>query len=104
MKLNDPFGRLESRHQRGYENMRDSLKKAGIETPQAAHEVIRHAWRRGWTIIGIVLLLMLLLIGLIPKFLPLALGLALFMIVWVLSSTINGQRYVKRFIEEELDV
>jgi predicted aldo/keto reductase-like oxidoreductase len=102
VKLNDPFGRLESRHQRGYESMRDSLQKAGIETSQDAQQVISQAWRRGFTFIGAVVLVMMLLSLLIPKALPLTLGLSLFVIVWVLSSTINGQRYVKRYIEEEL--
>ncbi|MCU7795519.1 MAG: hypothetical protein KZQ75_00170 [Candidatus Thiodiazotropha sp. (ex Myrtea spinifera)] len=102
MKLNDPFGRLESRHQAGYETMRDALRRGGIDSPQAAQETIRQAWKRGFTIMGVGMLLLLLLMAGIPSAAPLVLGLALFMVVWVVSSTINGQRYIKRYIEEEL--
>jgi Flp pilus assembly protein TadB len=102
MKLSDPFGRLEARHQKGYETMRASLLRAGIETPEAARDVVRQAWRRGLTILAAVLLLLLVLMGLLPKAMPLSLALGLFLLVWVASSTISGQRYVKRYIEEEL--
>jgi len=102
MKLNDPFGRLESRHQKGYETMRTSLHQAGIETPAAARDVIRQAWRRGVTILAVAHLLLLVVMVLLPKAMPLALGLGLFLVVWVLSSTLNGRRYVRRYIEEEL--
>ncbi|MCU7811643.1 MAG: hypothetical protein KZQ77_10450 [Candidatus Thiodiazotropha sp. (ex Notomyrtea botanica)] len=102
MKLNDPFGRLESRHQAGYETMRDALRRGGIDSPQAAQGTIRQAWKRGFTVMGVGMLLLLLLMAVIPSAAPLVLGLALFMVVWVVSSTINGQRYIKRYIEEEL--
>jgi hypothetical protein len=102
MKLNDPFGRLESRHQRGYENMRSVLRQAGIETRESAQEVVKQARRRGAMIVSVGVMLMLLIAGLIPKVAPLALGLAVFLVVWVVSSTLNGQRYIKRYIEEDL--
>jgi hypothetical protein len=102
MKLDDPFGRLESRHQKGYETMRTTLREAGIETPQAAREAIRQAWRRGATVVVVGLSLLLVVASLLPNVIPLALGLGLFLIVWVTTSTINGQRYVNRYIEEEL--
>jgi hypothetical protein len=102
MRLNDPFGRLESRHQKGYENMRSALRQAGIETRESAEAVVKQAIRRGVAIVTVGVLLLLLMAGLIPKSAPLALGLALFLAVWVVSSTVNGQRYIKRYIEEEL--
>jgi hypothetical protein len=103
MKLTDPFGRLESRYQKGYETMRAALREAGIETPQAARDVIRQAWRRGVVVMAVGLSLLLVVAGLLPKATPLAVGLGLFLVVWVSSSTINGQRYVNRYIDEELD-
>lgn len=102
MKLNDPFGRLEARHQRGYETMRTSLMQAGIATPEAAREVVSMAWRKAARILAVALLFLLLVMSLLPKAMPLVLGLGLFLVVWVTSSTINGGRYVKRYIEEEL--
>lgn len=102
MKLNDPFGRLESRHQKGYESMRTALRQAGVETRQAAEEIVSRARRRGVMIVSAGVVFLLLVAGLIPRVAPLALGLGLFLVVWVASSTLNGQRYIKRYIEEEL--
>ena len=102
MKLNDPFGRLESRHQRGYESMKASLQQAGIDTPAAAETIMKQAWKRAAMVLGGGLLIMALVALLIPKALPLALGLGLFLLVWVVSSNINGQRYIRRYIEEDL--
>jgi hypothetical protein len=82
--------------------MRASLQSAGIETADAAKAVIRQARRRGLIFIGVVWLSMMLLGLLLPKALPLALGICLFALVWVVSSTLNGQRYIKRYIEEVL--
>jgi uncharacterized membrane protein YccC len=103
MKLNDPFGRLESRHQKGYESMRSALRDAGIVTPQAAAEVMSEAWRRGLTVVAVGLLLLVFVSLLLPKLVPLTLGLGLFLLVWVGTSTINGRRYIKRYIKEELE-
>lgn len=103
MKLNDPFGRLESRHQKGYESMKASLKQAGIETPQAAESVLKQAWKRGAMVLGVGFLFLAAVAILIPKALPLALGLGFFLLVWVVSSNINGQRYIRRYIEEDLE-
>jgi hypothetical protein len=102
MKLNDPFGRLESRHQKGYESMKASLQQAGIETPEAANTVLKQAWRRGAQVLGVGLLLLAIVALLIPKTVPLALGLGLFLLVWVVSSNLNGQRYIRRYIAEDL--
>lgn len=102
MKLNDPFGRLESRHQKGYESMRTALREAGIDTPRAAAELMRQAARRGLTLVLVGLLLLLLVAGLLPRLAPLALGLGVFLVVWVATSTVNGRRYIRRYIEEEL--
>ena len=103
MKLNDPFGRLESRHRKGYESMCAALRQAGIETPQAAREVARRAWRRGLMVATAGLLLLLLVVGVLPKTAPLAFGLGFFLVVWVASSVINGRRYINRYIKEELE-
>ncbi len=102
MKLNDPFGRLESRHQAGYESMRDTLRANGIDTPEAARETIKRSKRHGLKYIGAGMAVLLPLILLLPKALPVTLSLALFLVVWVASSTYNGQRYIQRYIDEDL--
>ena len=102
MKLNDPFGRLESRHQIGYESMRDTMRSSGIDTPQAAQEFIKNSKKRGLKFLGMGLLLLVPLLLLLPKAMPLTISLALFFAVWVIKSNISAQQYIQRYIEEDL--
>ena len=103
MKLNDPFGRMESRHQLGYESMRDAMRKSGIDTPKAAWQVVRQSKKKAIKYICIGIGVLLSVTVLLPKALPVTLSLALFMVVWIISSTINGQRYIQRYIDEDLE-
>ncbi len=102
MNLNDPFGRLAHRRQTGYESVRDNLRNSHIDTPQAALEVIGQIKKRALKYIAVGLALFLPVAFLLPKALPVTLSLALFLIVWVANSASSGQRYIKRYIEEEL--
>jgi hypothetical protein len=102
MKLNDPFGRLESRHQAGYESMRDTLRSSGINTQQAALECIRQSKRRALKLIGMIFLLLLPIVWLLPKAMPVTISLAVFLVVWVIISNIDGRRYIQRYIDEDL--
>jgi len=102
MNLNDPFGRLERKHQRGYEMMRDVMSKGGVDTPYAAQEIIRQSKTRAVKFLAIGLVLFVLVIWLVPKALMVAFCLLLFLVVWVITSTLNGKRYIERYIDEEL--
>jgi maltodextrin utilization protein YvdJ len=102
MKLNDPFGRMERRHQAGYEMMRTALRNAGIETAEQAEDAIRQSWKRGYKIMGVGMLLLLVVLVLFPTAAPLILALGVVMVVWVVSSNLSGQRYIKRYIDEDL--
>jgi len=103
MKLNDPFGRMESRHQLGYESMRDTMRNSGIDTPDEAWEAIRRSKKRALKYLSIGMAVLLLVTLLLPKTVPVTLSLAVFLVVWIVSSTINGQRYIQRYIDDELD-
>lgn len=103
MKLNDPFGRLEARHQTGYESMRDTLRGIGIDTPEAAREVIKKFEKRAMKSIAVGITLLLSVTLLLPKLLPVTGSLALFLVVWVMSSNYNGKRYIQRYIDEDLN-
>jgi hypothetical protein len=103
MNINDPFGRLAKRHQTGYESIRASLQQAGINTPQAAREIIRKTNIRSLKIVGSCLLALLLIAALLPKMLPVALGIAFLILVWITTWVINGRRYIKRYIDEDLN-
>lgn len=102
MKLNDPFGRLELRHQTGYETMRDTMRSSGIDTPEAAREVIRESKKRAMKYIGWGMAVLLPMMLLLPKLLPVTFSLALFLVAWVAKSFISGQSYIQRYIDEDL--
>jgi Flp pilus assembly protein TadB len=102
MNLNDPFGRMARKHQRGYEMMRDVMRKGAVDTPYAAQEIIRQSKTRAVKFLAIGLVLFLLVIWLVPQAFMVAFCLLLFLVVWVLTSTINGKRYIERYIDEEL--
>lgn len=104
MKLNDPFGRMASRDKLGYESMRDTMRKSGVDTTSAALEVVAQSKKRAWNYIaiGIAILLMVTLIA--PKSFPLTFSFGVFFVVWIITSTRNGQRYIQRYIDEDLAV
>ncbi len=103
MKLSDPFGRMESRHQRGYESMRDMLRNNGINTPEAALAIIRQSKERAQKYIAVAMAVSLLVALLWPEGITFTLCLALLLAVWVITSAVNGQRYIRRYIDEELN-
>ena len=104
MKFNDPFGRMESRHKLGYESMRDTMRKSGVDSPRAALEVVAKSKKRAFNyiMIGTAILLMLTLLA--PKSIPVTFSLGVFFTVWIITSMRNGQRYIERYIDEELTV
>jgi hypothetical protein len=102
MKLNDPFGRMERRHQVGYEALRDSLHRNKIDTEEGARKIIRDTKMRALKFVvgaGAVVLLTYLLL---PGYLIGVGAVAALAGAWVIAWTVNGERYVKRYIEEEL--
>lgn len=102
MNINDPFGRMAKRHQTGYESVRATLQNGGIDTPEAAYELIKKTNIRSLKIVGFCLLVLILLAVLLPKVLPAALAIAFLVLVWITTWVINGRRYIKRYIDEDL--
>ncbi|MCG7954089.1 MAG: hypothetical protein N0E55_12130 [Candidatus Thiodiazotropha taylori] len=103
MKLKDPFGRIERRHHLGYEEMRNALREAGIETPDMARDAISQVWKRGFRNMGVGMLLLLGVLAFIPHAAPLILVLAFFMVAWEVRSNITAQQYINRYIKEEIN-
>ena len=85
MNLNDPFGRLQQRDEAGYDSMRQKLQGAGIDSADRARQVIVNTRRNVLTFGAIVVLS------------------ALLLLVIAGNALIKGQRYLKRYIAEELD-
>ena len=102
MKLSDPFGRMERRHQAGYETMRDALKGSGIDTEEKACQLIRQTKSRMIRFLAGVFIVLFLIFVFLPDMLPIALGLTVFLAVWAITSAVNGSRYIQRYIEEDL--
>jgi len=102
MKLNDPFGRLERRHQVGYETVRDSLNRNNIDTVEGARTIIKDTKKRALKLVVTAIAAGLLTYLLLPKALLVAGGVIVLAVAWVIAWTINGERYINRYIEEEL--
>jgi hypothetical protein len=103
MRLNDPFGRMEKRHQAGYQSMRDGLRRGGINSPEAAMDLIRQTQKRALKAAGVSTLLFVLVALLQPGIAPAAFVVLLLVLVWIANSFVNGRRYIKRYIKEELE-
>ena len=104
MKFNDPFGRMANRHKLGYESMRDTMRESGVDSPKAALEVVAQSKKRAFNYIMIGTAILLLVTLLAPKSMPLTFSLGVFFSVWIITSMRNGQRYIQRYIDEELTV
>lgn len=102
MKLNDPFGRLERRHQVGYETVRDSLNRNNIDTVEGARTIIKDTKKRALKFVVAAIAVALLTYLLLPKALLVVGGVIVLAVAWVIAWTINGERYINRYIEEEL--
>ena len=102
MKLNDPFGRLEKRHQANYEMMRDAMQRGSIDTVEAAQDIIKQSKNRSLKFLSVALAVLLLILGLFPHFMPALVCLAVIVTIWTVKSMISGKRYVERYINEEL--
>lgn len=102
MKFNDPFGRMEKRHQTGYESLRDSMQHGGIDTAEAARDVIRKTKIRALKLVVLCLLAIVLVAWLLPDALLGTMCVAFLIGVWLVTWTINGERYIQRYIKEEL--
>jgi hypothetical protein len=98
----DPFGRMKARQEKEYASLRDSLKGAGITSPAQAEALIASAQQKGnWSVaIGIMVATLLALLFPEAGFLFITLG--AFFVFWVIKMIRSGQKYTRRYIDEEL--
>lgn len=102
MKLNDPFGRMERRHQVGFEAVRDSLRRNNVDTVEAAQKIIKDTKIRALKFLALAVVVLLLSYLLIPGAMLAVAAVIILAGAWVIAWTINGERYIKRYIQEEL--
>jgi len=102
MNINDPFGRMQDKHQRNYESLCLTLQKAGLTNradAQALLEKLR--WRGIWGLVFIVPVTLLLALVL-PELRLFVLACGVLLVFWLSRTSVNSQEYVKRYIREEL--
>ncbi len=102
MNLNDPFGRLQQRDAAGYAALREKLLAGGVDTVDAARNLMAETRRNVLTFSAVVVLATLLLLGVLPKLAPITLSLALLLLVVAGNALVKGLRYLRRYIDEEL--
>lgn len=103
MKLNDPFGRMERRHQVGYEVVKDSMVRNNIDTAEAARGIIKDTKKRALKFVAAALVISLLTYLLLPRAIIIVGAAGLLLGAWVFNWTVNAERYISRYIDEELN-
>lgn len=102
MDINDPFGRMQDKHQRNYESLRQSLQKAGLTNRADAQALlVKLRWRAIWGLAIIVPVTLLLALGL-PELRFIVLGLGVLLGFWLSKTSVKSREYVERYIREEL--
>ena len=102
MNLNDPFGRMASKHEREYDALRESFKKMGINTPVDAEALLGKLQRRGNWGLAIIFTTTLLCSLVFQELIALILLCGAVAVFWLFKTTQKSQEYVKRYIQEEL--
>ena len=102
MDFNDPFGRLQSKRQKDYESLRDSLKKMGLNNLDDAYALLEQLQRRGIWGLAIIVPGTLLLALVLPGLRAFVLTCGAVALFWLYKTTLNSREYVKRYILEEL--
>lgn len=102
MDFNDPFGRLQSKRQKDYDALRDSLKKMGLNNLDDAYVLLEKLQRRGIWGLAIIVPGTLLLALILPGLRAFVLVCGVLAVFWLYKTTLKSREYVKRYIQEEL--
>ncbi len=102
MNINDPFGRMQDKHQRNYESLCLTLQKSGLTNRADAQALLEKLRRRGiWGLVFIVPVTLLLALVL-PELRLFVLACGVLLAFWLSRTSVNSQEYIKRYIREEL--
>ena len=102
MNLSDPFGRMAKRQQQEYDSLSGTLREAGVTDIEQAESLIDDAKRRGKKSVTVAVLVTVILALVFPDARLVVIPLGAIFCFWVLKITTNGQKYIRRYIEEEL--
>ena len=101
MTLKDPFGRLARRQQIEYALFRQTLKDSGLNSRAEAKALLANIQRRALVIASVVVGLVAATALFLPELKTIVMILAVLALLWLFAITINGQRVIHRYIEEE---
>jgi len=102
MNINDPFGRMQDKHQRNYESLCRSLQKAGLTNKADAEALLVKLRRRGKLGLAFIVAITLLLVLALPELRLFVLACGGLLFFWLSRTSVNSQDYVKRYVREEL--
>ncbi|MEH6628639.1 MAG: hypothetical protein V7739_19545 [Motiliproteus sp.] len=102
MNINDPFGRMQSRHERNYESLCRSLRKAGLTDKAEALKLQDNMVKRCKIGLAIIIPFTLVLAALLPELWMFTLLFGAAISTWLYNLTKRGKKYVERYIKEEL--
>jgi hypothetical protein len=102
MNINDPFGRIQDKHQRNYESLCSSLQEAGLTNRADAEALLEKLRRRGIWGVAFIVPITLLLALVLPELRFFVLACGVLLVFWLIKTCLNSQEYVRRYIREEL--
>ena len=103
MNINDPFGRMASKHQKEYDALRESFTNMGINTPEAAQELIEKLKKRGKMGVAVIAAGTLILTLLLQELMALILLIGAVAVFWLIKTSQKSQDYVRKYLKEEIE-
>ena len=102
MNFNDPFNRLCNQQQSEYLAFRDALKKAQVDSLPSAQALLADIKKRGWKFNAIIVLIVSVISLLFPEAAMVSVVFGVVIALWRITNSLKGQRYLKRYILEEI--
>lgn len=103
MNLNDPFNRLSRRQQSEYAAFHRSMKESAIGSSTQARALLANIWKRTWSIASVLAGITLTGSLLFPELAIVTMTFGVLALLWLLTTTFKGQRFMRRFIQDEFN-
>ncbi len=101
MNLNDPFNRLSRQQQSDYIAFRQSLRESSIRDPIEVNALLKSTWKRSGIAAGLLAVSALIGSLLLPESAIVIITFTGLALLWLLTTTFKGQRFIRRYIKEE---
>ncbi|MCW8928769.1 MAG: hypothetical protein OQL19_00855 [Gammaproteobacteria bacterium] len=102
MKMNDPFGRVNQRQEGQYATLRETLKRNGVDNEESAKLCLKTMLVNAIRLVLGIVVVTIIIVFLLPNIKSITLTFAGLALLWVVTSNLNGWRFVKRYMKEEL--